>query len=296
VPLTRSIRATAWKEHLDEGRLTERLLAGLPLTAASFIVTVYGDAVLPRGEVLSMSSLIEICADVGISENLVRTATSRLVASGRLEGERSGRHSFYRLAPAAHGVRGCRAPALHEPDGGGRMVGALRSGHRPGRSPSPPHGANGRRRLALPAAGRIVAGCRFRAPRNLARRNTGVGFLAAGFVGAQARYDMMLKRFQPWLKASLAAATSRRTMRDRGASCWSTSIAARFCATLVCQARLCPPIGAEEARRCSSRSIKSAPAADAEIGRRMQERNGLLPARTKRMTPCRAELTTRRGD
>jgi DNA-binding transcriptional regulator PaaX len=102
VPLTRSIRATAWKEHLDEGRLTERLLAGLPLTAASFIVTVYGDAVLPRGEVLSMSSLIEICADVGISENLVRTATSRLVASGRLEGERSGRHSFYRLAPAAH--------------------------------------------------------------------------------------------------------------------------------------------------------------------------------------------------
>ncbi|PZO65848.1 MAG: PaaX family transcriptional regulator [Paracoccus denitrificans] len=71
------------------------------LTAGSFIVTVYGDVVVPRGEVLWMGSLIEVCAQVGISENLVRTAVSRLVSAGRLEGERAGRRSFYRLAPAA---------------------------------------------------------------------------------------------------------------------------------------------------------------------------------------------------
>lgn len=77
------------------------LTEGLPVTAASFIVTVYGDVVVPRGEVLWMGSLIGICAGLGIRENLVRTATSRLVAAGRLEGAREGRRSFYRLAPAA---------------------------------------------------------------------------------------------------------------------------------------------------------------------------------------------------
>lgn len=77
------------------------LLTDLPLRAASFIVTVYGDIVVPRGEVLWMGNLIEICSRVGISESLVRTATSRLVQGGRLEGERIGRRSYYRLAPAA---------------------------------------------------------------------------------------------------------------------------------------------------------------------------------------------------
>ena len=62
------------------------LLEDLRLTAASFIVTIYGDVALPRGEVLWMGSLIGVCARVGISENLVRTAVSRLVAAGRLEG------------------------------------------------------------------------------------------------------------------------------------------------------------------------------------------------------------------
>ncbi|MCZ0960719.1 PaaX family transcriptional regulator [Paracoccus benzoatiresistens] len=81
--------------------LIQRLTVDLPITAGSFIVTVYGDVVVPRGEVLWIGSLIAICARIGISENLVRTAVSRLVAAGRLEGERVGRRSFYRLAPAA---------------------------------------------------------------------------------------------------------------------------------------------------------------------------------------------------
>ena len=81
--------------------LIPRLTADLPVTAGSFIVTVYGDVVVPRGEVLWIGSLISICARIGISENLVRTAVSRLVAGGRLEGARVGRRSFYRLAPAA---------------------------------------------------------------------------------------------------------------------------------------------------------------------------------------------------
>ncbi|MFD2816395.1 hypothetical protein ACFSYD_21480 [Paracoccus aerius] len=78
-----------------------RLTDGLPITAGSFIVTVYGDVVVPRGEVLWIGSLIEICSRIGISENLVRTAVSRLVSADRLQGTRVGRRSFYRLAPAA---------------------------------------------------------------------------------------------------------------------------------------------------------------------------------------------------
>ena len=91
------------------------LLEDLRLTAASFIVTIYGDVALPRGEVLWMGSLIGVCARVGISENLVRTAVSRLVAAGRLEGERIGRRSYYRLAHEAHAEFTDAAALLFDP-------------------------------------------------------------------------------------------------------------------------------------------------------------------------------------
>lgn len=77
------------------------ILDEVPLRAASFIVTIYGDVVEPRGGAIWIGNLIEICAGVGISETLVRTAVSRLVAAGRLAGEREGRRSFYRLTDAA---------------------------------------------------------------------------------------------------------------------------------------------------------------------------------------------------
>lgn len=78
-----------------------RCLAGTPPQAGSFIVTIYGDVAEPRGGTLWMGTLIEVCAVHGISESLVRTAVSRLVAAGRLSGERHGRKSFYRLTPEA---------------------------------------------------------------------------------------------------------------------------------------------------------------------------------------------------
>ncbi|MBU3029449.1 PaaX family transcriptional regulator C-terminal domain-containing protein [Paracoccus marinaquae] len=71
-----------------------------PPRASSFIVTIYGDVVEPRGGVLWMGTLIDCCAGHGISESLVRTAVSRLVGAGRLEGQRIGRKSYYRLSAA----------------------------------------------------------------------------------------------------------------------------------------------------------------------------------------------------
>ncbi|OJY73271.1 MULTISPECIES: phenylacetic acid degradation operon negative regulatory protein PaaX [unclassified Rhizobium] len=85
----------------DLGETVAALLIDLPIKAASFIVTIYGDVVEPRGSVVWIGNLIETCKRVGITETLVRTAVSRLVAAGQLAGEREGRRSYYRLTDAA---------------------------------------------------------------------------------------------------------------------------------------------------------------------------------------------------
>lgn len=84
--------------------------------AAAFIVTVYGDVAVPRGGVLWMGTLIDLCGRVGINESLVRTAVSRLVAAARLEGERIGRRSYYRLRSSAVAEFMQAADLLYGPD------------------------------------------------------------------------------------------------------------------------------------------------------------------------------------
>ena len=83
------------------GNLIDSIIKSIRLKAGGFIVTIYGDVVEPRGGHLWIGNLIESCASVGISESLVRTAVSRLVAADRLNGERDGRRSYYRLSDAA---------------------------------------------------------------------------------------------------------------------------------------------------------------------------------------------------
>jgi len=91
------------------------ILDGFQLRAASFIVTIYGDVVEPRGGALWIGNLIEVCGAVGITETLVRTAVSRLVAGGRLAGERQGRRSFYRLTDFARTEFAAAARVLFGP-------------------------------------------------------------------------------------------------------------------------------------------------------------------------------------
>lgn len=90
-----------------------------PPRAGGFIVTVYGDLVEPRGGVLWMGTLIDLCGAVGLSESLVRTAVSRLVAAGQLTGERLGRRSYYRLTPAAQREYADAARIIFSPSGAG---------------------------------------------------------------------------------------------------------------------------------------------------------------------------------
>jgi phenylacetic acid degradation operon negative regulatory protein len=76
----------------------QRLLTELrPPPAWSLIVTVYGDAVVPRGGALWLGTLLEIMAGFGVAGGGVRTSISRLASDGWLERTRIGRNSYYRL-------------------------------------------------------------------------------------------------------------------------------------------------------------------------------------------------------
>jgi len=104
---------TAQPRHSQHRDPLATILDDLPLRAGGFIVTLYGDVVAPRGGEVWIGNIIETCAAVGISETLVRTAVSRLVASGQLTGRRAGRRGFYRLAPEAEAEYAAAADAIY---------------------------------------------------------------------------------------------------------------------------------------------------------------------------------------
>ncbi len=74
-----------------------------PSHTGSLIMTIFGDAVMPRGGLIALSSVLSLCADLGIAPGVVRTAMSRLVAEGWFATSRVGRASFYQIAPARRG-------------------------------------------------------------------------------------------------------------------------------------------------------------------------------------------------
>ncbi len=79
-------------------RVLESLEQRKPMRAGSLIVSVFGDAIAPRGGTLWLGSLLEIMALFGIEAGLVRTALSRLVQENWFERTRVGKNSFYRLS------------------------------------------------------------------------------------------------------------------------------------------------------------------------------------------------------
>lgn len=86
-------------------RSAQRLVAafrrdGSP-RAAGLIVTLYGDAVAPRGGRAWLGSIARLLAPLGVSERLVRTSVYRLVQAGWLRGEARGRRTDYCLSAEA---------------------------------------------------------------------------------------------------------------------------------------------------------------------------------------------------
>jgi phenylacetic acid degradation operon negative regulatory protein len=69
-----------------------------PSRTGSLIITVYGDAIVPRGGAVWLGTLLAFFKTLDIDGSVVRTAASRLAADGWLSRARVGRNSFYRLA------------------------------------------------------------------------------------------------------------------------------------------------------------------------------------------------------
>ena len=100
--MTANSDATATPATTAAATAAAELVAGFrrqrPLRGGSLIVTLFGDAILPRGGAIALGSLIALAAPFGLNERLVRTATARLAKDGWLEGRRAGKLSEYRLS------------------------------------------------------------------------------------------------------------------------------------------------------------------------------------------------------
>src|SRR5690625_2378432 len=71
-----------------------------PIRATSLIISVYGDAIAPRGGTVWLGSLISALKPLGLNERLVRTSVYRLSQEGWLSSQRIGRRSYYSLTRA----------------------------------------------------------------------------------------------------------------------------------------------------------------------------------------------------
>jgi DNA-binding transcriptional ArsR family regulator len=75
----------------------------------ALVFSLFGGYVLSRGVDIWTGSLIRALAPLGLSDRTVRTTISRMKHMGYLEGQRVGRHSFYRLTDSGlrevHGAR-----------------------------------------------------------------------------------------------------------------------------------------------------------------------------------------------
>lgn len=78
--------------------LLRRFQSQRPIRGGSLLVTIFGDAIAPRGGVVTLGSLIQLAAPFGLTERLVRTSVARLAQDGWLVARRDGRLSEYRLA------------------------------------------------------------------------------------------------------------------------------------------------------------------------------------------------------
>ena len=68
------------------------------MRAGSLIITIFGDAIAPRGGTVWIGSLIRALEGIGVNERLVRTSVFRLAQDNWLEAQQVGRRSYYSLS------------------------------------------------------------------------------------------------------------------------------------------------------------------------------------------------------
>ncbi len=88
-----------------------------PVRAGSLIITLYGDAIVPRGGSLSLGDITEIMKLFRIDSGHVRTAISRLTSEKWLERKKVGRNTFYRLSRQGEGEFAGATKRIYSPRG-----------------------------------------------------------------------------------------------------------------------------------------------------------------------------------
>src|SRR5210317_1846230 len=78
--------------------LVDEFRARPTIRAGSLIITIFGDAIAPRGGTVWIGSLIRVLDDFGINERLVRTSVFRVTKDHWLDVDQVGRRSYYKLS------------------------------------------------------------------------------------------------------------------------------------------------------------------------------------------------------
>src|SRR3981189_1037538 len=86
-----------------------------PSRTGSIVITVFGDAIVPRGGSVWLGTLLEFFKTLDIDSGVVRTAMSRLAADGWLERNKVGRNSFYRLGQEGRETLRGRTHHIYDP-------------------------------------------------------------------------------------------------------------------------------------------------------------------------------------
>src|SRR5258707_8826498 len=87
-----------------------------PSRTGSIIITVFGDAIVPRGGSVWLGTLLEFFKALDIDSGVVRTAMSRLPPPRPRGGRRGGRRKLFFLVQKRGGTRPRAAPPpVHSP-------------------------------------------------------------------------------------------------------------------------------------------------------------------------------------
>ncbi len=81
----------------------------------SVVITVFGDAVVPRGGVVASTSLAALSAEMGVKPEAFRVAMSRLTKDGWLQRSKKGRLSFFQLSEKGKAVFGPATTRIYAP-------------------------------------------------------------------------------------------------------------------------------------------------------------------------------------
>jgi len=239
-----------------------RHLRAEPSRTWSVIITVFGDAIVPRGGSVWLGTLVRFFAALGSNDGVVRTAMSRLAADGWLERSRVGRNSFYHLTEKGR-VTFRQATAhiygAHARHWNGRFEMLLIGNTRERESARPQlltagFGAVAPGVWVAPAGAPVPrlacevlhldAGCDLATARTLAKACWPLERTAAA-------YARFLTLFTPFEERSTRRCRPRRSMPSLRGSCSSTSTVASSCAIPRCRSSCCPRPG-REWRRASS--------------------------------------------